>query len=119
MRRSQVASVAAQAKNGHYPIDSRLQAVFQAGRVCDVFNLASLWPVLWTLQAIRNGEFSKGEPEARFFCMPLAAHSASVLCPRRTASSAPLLTSCATSRVLAPGKAHPEEAEFRWLAAIR
>jgi len=39
----EVAGVAAKAKNGDYPIDSRLQAVFQA---------------------IRNGEFSRNEPEA-------------------------------------------------------
>jgi len=44
----EVAGIAAKAKEGHYPIDSRLQAVFQA---------------------IRNGEFSKGEPEAHAeFC---------------------------------------------------
>ncbi|CAE7685051.1 glpV [Symbiodinium pilosum] len=45
---NEVAGVAAKAKSGHYPIDSRLQAVFQA---------------------IRNGEFSRGEPEAQTeFC---------------------------------------------------
>ncbi|CAK9067499.1 unnamed protein product [Durusdinium trenchii] len=44
----QVADIAAKAKSGHYPIDSRLQAVFQA---------------------IRNGDFSHGEPEAQAeFC---------------------------------------------------
>ncbi|CAE7458915.1 glpV, partial [Symbiodinium microadriaticum] len=44
----EVAGIAAKAKEGHYPIDSRLQAVFQA---------------------IRNGDFSKGEPEAHAeFC---------------------------------------------------
>ena len=39
----EVAQISAKAKSGHYPIDSRLQAVFQA---------------------IRNGDFSHGEQEA-------------------------------------------------------
>jgi len=44
----EVAHIAAKAKEGHYPIDGRLQQVFQA---------------------IRNGEFSRNEPEAHAeFC---------------------------------------------------
>jgi len=44
----EVPGIAAKSKQGHYPIDGRLQAVFQA---------------------IRNGDFSKGEPDAhQEFC---------------------------------------------------
>ena len=53
----QVAGVAAKAKSGHYPIDSRLQAVFQAGQhlscsfclllsICIDFGGNSQWGVL-------------------------------------------------------------------------
>ena len=103
----EVAQIALKAKSGHYPVDGRLQAVFQAlRRLEDVWKCIEIGRNPWEIHR-KPREIGPNRAEIGVFEEPRRSGTATsrTASRRRNRNSAPWWTGSATSTAPARGKA--------------